>query len=35
MNERGLPLEDVLDELETRRLKIGNKKAMKDTDRLT
>jgi len=35
MNQRDLPLQDVLNELEVRRQKIGNKKVMRATDRLT
>jgi phosphoribosyl-ATP pyrophosphohydrolase len=35
MNERALSLEGVLDELETRRQKIGNHKIARNADRLT
>jgi len=35
MNERGLPLEDVLGELDARSKKIGNLKKMRQTDRNT
>ena len=35
MNERELPLEDVMGELEARSQKIGNLKVMKVTDRNT
>ena len=35
MNERGLPLEDVLGECEERSKKIGNLKVMKKVDKNT
>jgi len=35
MNQCNLPLEDVLNELEARRQKIGNKKVMRETDKQT
>ena len=35
MNETGVPLEDVLNELAARSAKIGNLKQMKNTDRNT